>query len=242
MILLGHHDLSAHLLHIVAQPPPITVIKHCQDNVLCFHTFAFIWCAGPVALHVIRKYQKSTDLLIKKLPFQWLIREIAQDFQTDLRFQGSAVLALQVGSRRAEQPDMAYACNHHRPTGDITRKACVRCGVWRESSRTQNKTPSRCAFSCTQPCCSTACTNVTTVGLPPLPCATPTHADPAPKRTHLMVSKDSVHRWPNRRGHALAGASAAMACMHTLVITNLPCSAAHFKPPRPPKIHWHAIH
>jgi histone H3/H4 len=33
--------------------------------------------------------------LIRKLPFQRLVREIAQDFKTDLRFQGSAVLALQ---------------------------------------------------------------------------------------------------------------------------------------------------
>ncbi|PWA63980.1 60S ribosomal protein L32 [Artemisia annua] len=43
----------------------------------------------------IRKYQKSTDLLIRKLPFQRLVREIAQDFKTDLRFQSHAVLALQ---------------------------------------------------------------------------------------------------------------------------------------------------
>ncbi|OEH79615.1 histone H3 [Cyclospora cayetanensis] len=41
------------------------------------------------------RYQKSTDLLIRKLPFQRLVREIAQDFKTDLRFQSSAVLALQ---------------------------------------------------------------------------------------------------------------------------------------------------
>ena len=39
--------------------------------------------------------QKSTELLIRKLPFQRLVREIAQDFKTDLRFQSSAVLALQ---------------------------------------------------------------------------------------------------------------------------------------------------
>ena len=38
---------------------------------------------------------QSTELLIRKLPFQRLVREIAQDFKTDLRFQGSAVLALQ---------------------------------------------------------------------------------------------------------------------------------------------------
>ena len=50
---------------------------------------------GTVALREIRKYQKSTDLLIRKLPFQRLVREIAQGFKADLRFQSSAVLALQ---------------------------------------------------------------------------------------------------------------------------------------------------
>jgi len=53
---------------------------------------------GTVALREIRKYQKSTELLIRKLPFQRLVREIAQDFKTDLRFQSSAVLALQEAS------------------------------------------------------------------------------------------------------------------------------------------------
>jgi histone H3 len=53
---------------------------------------------GTVALREIRRYQKSTDLLIRKLPFQRLIREIAQDYKSDLRFQGSAVLALQEAS------------------------------------------------------------------------------------------------------------------------------------------------
>lgn len=53
---------------------------------------------GTVALREIRKYQKSTDMLIKKLPFQRLVREIAQDFKNDLRFQGTAILALQEAS------------------------------------------------------------------------------------------------------------------------------------------------
>lgn len=53
---------------------------------------------GTVALREIRRYQKSTDLLIRKLPFQRLVREIAQDFKKDLRFQGDAVLALQEAS------------------------------------------------------------------------------------------------------------------------------------------------
>ncbi|XP_031200240.1 histone H3.3-like [Mastomys coucha] len=39
---------------------------------------------GTVALHEIRHYQKSTEFLIRKLPFQRLVREIARDFKTDL--------------------------------------------------------------------------------------------------------------------------------------------------------------
>ena len=50
---------------------------------------------GTVALREIRRYQKSTELLIRKLPFQRLVREIAQDFKTDLRFQSAAIGALQ---------------------------------------------------------------------------------------------------------------------------------------------------
>ena len=53
---------------------------------------------GTVALREIRRYQKSTELLIRKLPFQRLVREIAQDFKTDLRFQASAIAALQEAS------------------------------------------------------------------------------------------------------------------------------------------------
>ena len=55
----------------------------------CQHTL------GTVALREIRRYQKSTELLIRKLPFQRLVREIAQDFKSDLRFQSSAIGALQ---------------------------------------------------------------------------------------------------------------------------------------------------
>jgi len=51
---------------------------------------------GTVALREIRKYQKSTELLIRKLPFQRLVREIAQDLSIqEMRFQSSAVMALQ---------------------------------------------------------------------------------------------------------------------------------------------------
>eukprot|EP00729_Bicosta_minor_P030826 gene30826-5810_t len=53
---------------------------------------------GTVALREIRAYQKGTELLIRKLPFQRLVREIAHDFNTELRFQSSAVNALQEAS------------------------------------------------------------------------------------------------------------------------------------------------
>ena len=53
---------------------------------------------GTVALREIRKFQKSSDLLVRKLPFQRLVREIAMDFKTDLRFRKSGMLALQEAS------------------------------------------------------------------------------------------------------------------------------------------------
>jgi histone H3 len=67
----------AHLAHLTLRPQP--------------HRYR----PGTVALREIRKYQKSTELLIRKLPFQRLVREIAQERATDLRFQSIAILALQ---------------------------------------------------------------------------------------------------------------------------------------------------
>jgi histone H3 len=58
---------------------------------------------GTVALREIRKYQRSGDLLLKKLPFQRLVREIAQNMvsmDTSIRFQGQAVIALQEASEK----------------------------------------------------------------------------------------------------------------------------------------------
>ena len=51
--------------------------------------------AGTVALQDICHFQKTSALLIRKLPFQRLVREIAQDFKTDLQFQLAAILCLQ---------------------------------------------------------------------------------------------------------------------------------------------------
>ena len=51
--------------------------------------------AGTVALLDIHHFKQSTALRNRKLPFQRLVREIAQDFKTDLRFQSAAILCLQ---------------------------------------------------------------------------------------------------------------------------------------------------
>jgi histone H3 len=55
------------------------------------------WCPGIVALREIQKFQKNTDLLIKKAPFHHLVKEIVQDLsrKSDLGMQSTALLALQ---------------------------------------------------------------------------------------------------------------------------------------------------
>ena len=60
---------------------------------------------GTVTLKQIRQYQKSTELLIRKLPFQRLVREIAGDQEVitsplcgKVRFQSAAIMALQEAS------------------------------------------------------------------------------------------------------------------------------------------------
>ena len=45
---------------------------------------------GTIALREIRKYQKSTDLLLRKLPFQRIVREITQQYKNDIRYRSSA--------------------------------------------------------------------------------------------------------------------------------------------------------
>lgn len=50
---------------------------------------------GTVALREIRRYQKTTDNLIKRAPFQRLVREIAQAQRPDIRFRGETIFALQ---------------------------------------------------------------------------------------------------------------------------------------------------
>ena len=75
------------------------------------------WRPGTVALREIRRFQKSTDLLLRKLPFQRLVREIAGDFKNELRFQGTAIL---VGAGRPDRASIVLSglrvCSTHTLT------------------------------------------------------------------------------------------------------------------------------
>lgn len=53
---------------------------------------------GTVALRQIRKYQRTSELLIPKLPFRRLVRSIATNIDNQKRFQATALLALQEAS------------------------------------------------------------------------------------------------------------------------------------------------
>lgn len=75
---------------------------------------------GTVALREIRKYQKSTDLLIRKAPFQRYVREIAQDFKDDLYYKSFAMLALQEAAEAhligILEDTLLCACHANRKT------------------------------------------------------------------------------------------------------------------------------
>ena len=49
---------------------------------------------GTQALMKIRKYQKSVEFLIKKLPFQRLVQEVAQGISLDLRFTADTIFCI----------------------------------------------------------------------------------------------------------------------------------------------------
>jgi histone H3 len=54
------------------------------------------WRPGMMAAREICKLQKTTDLLIRKAPFQRLVQEVALKFGiSDLQMQSTAILALQ---------------------------------------------------------------------------------------------------------------------------------------------------
>lgn len=80
--------LAAKVAHKFLSPPPS-----------CMSLKKRRFRPGTVALREIRKYQKTTHLIISKSPFQRLVREIARDYiGNDWRFQSTALLALQEAS------------------------------------------------------------------------------------------------------------------------------------------------
>jgi histone H3 len=70
---------------------------------------------GTVALREIRRFQKSTNLLIRRLPFQRLVREIANKEAPNMRFQSTALGALQEASEAylANLFEDANVCAYH---------------------------------------------------------------------------------------------------------------------------------
>uniref|UniRef100_A0A8C7DYI6 Centromere protein A n=1 Tax=Naja naja TaxID=35670 RepID=A0A8C7DYI6_NAJNA len=72
---------------------------------------------GQRALQEIRKYQKSTDLLIAKLPFARVVREICLEYTrgVDMMWQSMALLALQEAAEAflVHLLEDAYLCTIH---------------------------------------------------------------------------------------------------------------------------------
>ena len=80
---------------------------------------------GTVALRDIRRYQKSSELLIRKLPFQRIVKEILQNtFHSTMRMQSSAVAALQEATEAyiVGLMDDANLCAIHAKRVTIMRK------------------------------------------------------------------------------------------------------------------------
>jgi histone H3/H4 len=96
---------------------------------------------GTVALREIRKYQRSTDLLIRKLPFARLVREITQTYNSapaegEKRWQVEALMALQEAAEAylVHLMEDANLCAIHAKRVTIFVK-CVRIATHTQSDR-----------------------------------------------------------------------------------------------------------
>ena len=104
---------------------------------------------GTVALREIRKYQKSAELLISKAPFNRVVREIAQDFSHDVRFNSFAYTALQEVTE-----ELATKLLEVLPSR-LCRAVCaaqLTLLTRRRMQRRQPRTPTACP-SCSAVCC-----------------------------------------------------------------------------------------
>jgi histone H3 len=73
-----------------------TAWKSTGKKTPCFHLATKGWHPGTVAAREIHKFQKTTNLLIRKAPFQHVVRKNALKFRkSNLQMQSTAVLAFQ---------------------------------------------------------------------------------------------------------------------------------------------------
>ncbi len=86
---MARTKLTAKKSHYQNKPPPGGVKRR--------HRFR----PGTVALREIRKFQNTTESLIRRIPFQRLVREIAQGYKPDVRFTSQSLMALQEASEAA---------------------------------------------------------------------------------------------------------------------------------------------
>lgn len=84
--------------------PLLFVLMHVKTNIISHHytpcsSMQRKWKAGTVSLREIRKYQKSVDTLLRRLPFQRLCRQLLGEMNyTGYRWQQAALVALQEAS------------------------------------------------------------------------------------------------------------------------------------------------
>ncbi len=85
------------------------------------------WRPGTVALREIKRYQKSTDLLLPRAPFQRLVRSVVEGVDSVFRFQSSALTALQEAAESyiTSLFEEANLCAIHATRVTIMRKDMV---------------------------------------------------------------------------------------------------------------------
>ena len=106
---------------------------------------------GTVALPEIRQFQKSTELLIRKLPFSWLVHKIAQSVgKTNLHFQGSTIICLQEAAEAflvTLMEDANLCAIHAKRVTVMPKDIQLAHHIWGEHLKYWNAPPNR------QTCC-----------------------------------------------------------------------------------------
>ena len=91
---------------------------------------------GTVDLQEIQQFQKSTELLIRKLPFSWLVHEIALEVgKYDLHFQGSTIICLQEAAEAyvvGLMEDTNLCAIHTKRVTIMPKDIQLACHIWGE--------------------------------------------------------------------------------------------------------------